>query len=93
MDKLPKITRVRPVGDYRLEITFDDGAHGVHDFVWLFDRIGPMNEPLQDKAFFARVFLEVGALAWPNGYDLSPWNIRRRMDEAGDLSLAEIAAE
>lgn len=93
MSKLPKITRVRHAGDYQLDITFDDGAHGVHDFAWLFDRIGEMNAPLQDVVFFARVFLEVGALTWPNGYDLSPWNIRRRMEEAGQLSLKGVAAE
>lgn len=93
MDKLLKIIRVRHAGDYRLDIIFDDGAHGVHDFAWLFDRVGPMNEPLQDQAFFARVFLEVGALAWPNGFDLSPWNIRRRMTDANELHAGSVAAE
>ncbi len=29
-----------------------------------------MVEPLRDPAFFRRVFLEFGALAWPNGFDL-----------------------
>ena len=72
MSKPPKIKRVRSFGECRLDITFDDGAHGVHDLAWAFERIGEMNTPLQEPAFFARVFLEVGALAWPNGYDLSP---------------------
>ena len=30
---------------------------------------GPMVEPLRDPAYFARVFLEDGALTWPNGYE------------------------
>jgi hypothetical protein len=95
MSKLPKIKRVAPAGDYRLEIVFADGAHGVHDFSWAFDRMGPMNEPLRDPAYFARVSIApvVGALEWPNGFDLSPWNIRRRMEQAGELRPASVAAE
>lgn len=58
-----------------------------------FERIGPMNEPLQDEFFFARVFLENGALTWPNGYDLSPWNVRKRMEAAGALRAHWVAAE
>jgi Protein of unknown function (DUF2442) len=92
-EKLPKIVSVKPLGGYRLELAFADGAHGAHDFSWVFERIGPMNEPLRDQNYFARVFLENGALAWPNGFDLSPWNVQRRMEEAGQLKAQEIAAE
>ena len=91
--KLPKIVRVQPLGGHKLELAFADGAGGVGDFGWIFERIGPMNEPLRDEEFFALVFLENGALAWPNGYDLSPWNVRRRMEEAGVLRAHGVAAE
>ncbi|MCR6645588.1 MAG: DUF2442 domain-containing protein [Terricaulis sp.] len=91
---LPKIIRVKPLGGYRLEIGFSDGAAGAFDFGWVFERVGPMNAPLQDEAFFARVFLENGALAWPNGFDLSAWNVRARMEAAGVLATARgVAAE
>jgi hypothetical protein len=91
--RLPKIIRVKPLGGHRLDVAFDDGAHGVHDLAWVFEKIGPMNAPLQDPKEFARVFLEVGALVWPNGYDLSPWNIRKRMEDAGELKSGAVAAE
>ncbi len=91
--KLPKIVRVRPAGGHKLDIAFADGARGVFDFGWIFERIGPMNEPLHDEGYFARVFLENGALTWPNGYDLSPWNVRTRMEEAGVLAPHGVAAE
>ncbi|MBL8549300.1 MAG: DUF2442 domain-containing protein [Hyphomonadaceae bacterium] len=90
---LPKIVRVKPLGGHRLEIAFADGAEGAHDLSWIFETPGPMNEPLRDPAYFARVFLEVGALVWPNGYDLSPWNIRKRMKDGGELRTAAVAAE
>ncbi len=90
---LPKIIRVKPLGGYRLEIVFSDGKGGVFDFRWVFERVGPMNEPLRDEACFSRVFLENGALAWPNGFDLSAWNVRERMETAGMLAGRGVAAE
>lgn len=90
---LPKIARVKPLGGYRLEIAFSDGKGGAFDFGWVFEHVGPMNEPLRDEAYFARVFLENGALAWPNGFDLSPWNVRERMEAASVLVGRGVAAE
>lgn len=92
-EKLPKIVRVKPLGGHRLDVAFADGASGAFDFSWIFEPLGPMNEPLRDPVYFARVFIENGALAWPNGYDLSPWNIRSRMEAAGALTPRPVAAE
>lgn len=90
---LLRIRSVKPAGGRRLAITFENGAHGVHDLAWLFEMSGPMLEPLRDQTFFERVFLEMGALTWPNGLDLSPWNISQRMEAAGELMPAGVAAE
>ena len=45
-----------------------------------------MVRPLKDPAFFARVFVELGALTWPNGFDLDPIALHDRMAAAGELS-------
>jgi len=45
-----------------------------------------MVQPLKDPAFFARVLVELGALTWPNGYDLDPIALHDRMATAGELS-------
>lgn len=87
-DDVPQITRVRPIGAYKLAIEFADGAAGEHDLSWVVEKIGPMNAPLRDQEFFNRVFVEAGALTWPNGFDLSPWNIRMRMEEASEIMPA-----
>lgn len=34
----------------------------------------------------ARVFVELGALTWPNGYDIDPIALHDRMSAAGELS-------
>ena len=59
---------------------------GVHDFSATVARDGEMVQPLKDPAFFARMFVELGALTWPNGYDLDPIALHDRMAAAGELS-------
>ncbi len=70
---------------------FDDGSVGEHDFTALMNEPGPMLGPLRDETYFARVFLEFGAPAWPNGFDIAPEWLRREMEAAGELT--RVAAE
>lgn len=44
-----------------------------------------MTVPLRDPAFFARHFIEFGALAWPNGLDFSAGSLYRRLEDEGRL--------
>ena len=85
------VVSVKPLGGYRLRVAFSDGSVGVHDFFATAARDGEMVRPLRDPAFFARVFVELGALAWPNGFDLDPIALYERMAAAGELS--KVAAE
>ena len=68
---MEKITQVKVLDNYRLEVLFNDGVKGV---VSLADRLfGPVFEPLKDPAFFAKVQIdEFGTVTWPNGADLAP---------------------
>lgn len=79
------VVSIKPLGGYRLRVKFSDGLSGVHDFSDTVVRTGEMVVPLKDPAFFARVFVELGALAWPNGYDLDPIALHDRMGAAGEL--------
>jgi hypothetical protein len=88
MPTLIKIVEVKALPGNRLSVVFSDDARGVHDLCWLFAKSGPMLEPLRDPATFAKVFLEHGAPTWPNGFDLSPWGLRQRMEQAGELVAA-----
>jgi hypothetical protein len=70
----PRVTDVRHVEAYRLEVTFADGVRAELDFS---DRIvgrGGVFEPLEDVSFFkqVRVDPEAGTLVWPNDVDLDP---------------------
>jgi hypothetical protein len=88
---LTKITKLEKLGGFRLRVCFSDGSAGEHDFAAMVQEEGPMLEPLRDEAFFARAFLEFGALTWPNGFDIAPEWLRREMEKAGELS--RVAAE
>ncbi len=85
------VTKVEYLDGFRLRIRFSNGRQGVHDFSSTAARDGEMVRPLKDPAFFARVFVEFGALAWPNGFDLDPIALHDRMSAAGELT--RVAAE
>jgi hypothetical protein len=48
--------------------------------------------PLKDPVFFARVFVELGALAWSNGFDHDAIELHDRMAAAGELGREAAAS-
>jgi len=89
--KMVNAHRVKALDSYRLEIVFDDGTMGVVDLSD-FVRLGPATQPLQDAAFFARVFVEMGVPTWPNGCDIDPINAWMELEAAGELRAVGTAA-
>lgn len=86
MIAMVKVVEVRPLDGFRLQVGFSNGREGVRDCADIVAETGSMVVPLRDPAFFRRVFIEYGALAWPNGYDIDPIALYREMEEAGALS-------
>jgi hypothetical protein len=87
-----KLIAVEPKDATHLLLRFADGAWGIYDFAPFVDAKTAMTSPLADPAFFARHFIEAGALAWPNGFDLSAPSLYRRLEEAGALHRSAEAA-
>lgn len=70
MARLPHVIRAEHRGDFRIHLVFDDGLSKTVDFsAWL---NGPVFEPLKDRAFFERFFIDGGTVCWPNGADIAP---------------------
>ena len=67
-----KLIEARYQGEFQVSLRFSDGKEGVFDGRELLKRSGPLLEPLRDEAYFKRVFIDAGALSWPNGLELSP---------------------
>jgi hypothetical protein len=85
------VLRVRALDGYRLWLRFTDGSEGVRDLSDVIAEGGVMVEPLKSKQYFNRVFIELGAPTWPNGFDLDPINLYMQLRDAGALS--RVAAE
>ncbi len=66
----PRVTGVKPINDYQLEITFSNGETGVYDCRPLLD-FGVFRE-LQDDAYFRQVRAENGTVVWPHEQDICP---------------------
>ncbi|MBI5711612.1 MAG: DUF2442 domain-containing protein [Candidatus Eisenbacteria bacterium] len=70
MSFLPLVIRAEYRGGYRIHLSFNEGTEKTVDFSpWL---EGPVFEPLKDRGFFQRFFLEGGTVVWPNGADIAP---------------------
>jgi len=60
-------------GESQFAVSFSDGSTGTLDFAgYLATRSGSLLEPLHDEAYLRRGFVDAGALAWPNGLEISP---------------------
>jgi hypothetical protein len=91
MKALTRVVEVRPVGPFSLFVRFSDGTEGERDFTDFVQQEGPMLEPLRNPAYFGRVFIEFGALTWPNGFDWDPDALRDDMQRMGLLRASAAA--
>ena len=75
-----RIKRIRRVDAerYCVAVEYVDGFSGTVDLNFIFER--PARRPLVAEilrgGLFGRCFVESGALAWPNGYELCPDAVR-----------------
>lgn len=80
-----ELIRIKPAGERALDLTFSDGASGRWSADAVIARDTLLTRPLADPAYFARAFVEAGALAWPNGLEFSGHALHAKLAEAGKL--------
>ena len=68
-----RLTKVKPLKDYKLEVEFIDGTHGFIDMEQLIinPKAGVFAE-LRDINIFKQAHIKYGAVTWPNEIDLAP---------------------
>ena len=88
MIEIVKITHVEPAGAHRLRVRFSNDREGVCDLSEMVGKDTPMLKPLADPAFFARAFVQMGTIAWPNGFDIDAIALHDDMLKAGRLEPA-----
>lgn len=74
-----KLIQVIPQSDFRLRLVFSDHSWGELDFNPSLQRTGSLLEALHDPVYFARCFIEMGAVCWPNGLELGAESLRLKL--------------
>ena len=80
-----KIIQVQYRQQKILRLYFSDNSYGDYDLQSVCDRQTDLVIPLNDEQYFKQFFLELGALCWRNGLELSPCNIHRKLEEQQKL--------
>lgn len=87
--RLKRVSRADPER-FRLTLEYQDGFRGRVDLSLIFSN--PAGKPLVAEILrghlFAKCFVESGALAWPNGYELCPDALRLWLEEQSGRSIA-----
>ena len=65
----PYVSSVRPIDDYRLEVSFENGERRIFDVKPYLDR--GLFVRLQNRALFRAARVVAGSVEWPGGLDLS----------------------
>jgi Protein of unknown function (DUF2442) len=89
---MTKIVRATYRNNFVIELEFSDAAVGDYDLAPLLARNTELTRPLMDPDYFKRFFLDLGALCWPNGFELSPEAIHQRLNQIGALHRASRVA-
>ena len=79
-----EIVNAELLQDRLVRLEFSDGTTGDYDLQPLIARGTEMVSPLESDLFFQQFLLDLGALCWPNGFELSG-GIQRRLREQGKL--------
>lgn len=66
----PRVKKVTPQPGYKLKIVFSNNEQGLYDCSKLLD-FGVFQE-LKDVAYFNKVMVCDGTVAWPNDQDICP---------------------
>ncbi len=86
-----KIKKLRKVvsDNYSVTLEYQDGIVGVVDLSRFFaDKKKPLIAEILRGNLFSKCFIESGALAWPNGYELCPDVLRAMLKESSRKKAA-----
>lgn len=87
-----KIIHANYLHDMTIRLSFSDGMVGDYDVSPLLARNTVLVQPLQQPDYFRDFFLELGALCWKNGLELSPGSLYQKLQNQGLLKSLDRAA-
>jgi len=70
MEYMPVVIDAQYIKDFNIMVTFDNGEKKIADCSkWL---KGEVFEPLKNKSYFQKFFVDGWSISWPNGADIAP---------------------
>jgi hypothetical protein len=89
VDYFRRVLEVKPTGDCRIWLRFEDGGAAEVDFSSLLGYDGVFL-PLRDPDFFRKVRIDHGGITieWPGELDFDPEAVYRRTREAAGLAAS-----
>ncbi len=87
-----KIIKATYLSGYTIKLNFSDNTFSDFDFSYLLSKNTELTKPLKDKEFFKSCFLELGAICWKNGLELSPSSLHQKATAKGNLYKNKVAA-
>jgi len=87
-----KIVEAKYMTEYKVELIFSTHEKGIVDFSYLISKETELTKPLKDDAFFKNFFIELGAIGWQNGLELSPKSLYQKLSKENVLNEVEISA-
>jgi len=78
---MPRVIDAEYLHDYYVHVVFSNGKEGTVD---LSPFIGKgVFEPLTNKIYFKRLFVDGWTISWPNGADIAPETLYELVEMAG----------
>ncbi len=79
-----RLRAISVLPQWQLAVKFNDGLTGIVDVSALVNGSDAgVFEALRDPGFFARAYLDCGAITWPNGADLAPDVMHKEIRSSG----------
>ncbi len=90
-NKLNKILKIEKE-KFIIHVEFNDGTKGKFNCEFLFIKPQGLATEILIGNFFDKCFIENGALAWPNGFELCPDSIKMKMIEQKSITTKKKVA-
>ena len=87
-----KIIQADYIKDHIIKLVFSNHAYANYDFGYLLDKKSTLTRDLENQDYFQSFFIELGAIGWGNGLELSGESLYRKARESGILFESEDAA-
>jgi len=87
-----KIINTTYIKEHTIKLEFSNNSFTIYDFSYLLLKNSKLTSDLKNQEYFKSYFLELGAICWKNGLELSPDSLYQKAKELNNLSVSKSVA-